>query len=60
MTLISRVFSYNFLTLSDWKNYCHIMYQMPQDLGEEYRVNLDSSELDVELEEKDDHLETFV
>ena len=36
------------------------MYQMPQDLGEEYRVNPDSSKPDVELEEKDDHLETSV
>ena len=42
------------------ENYYHIMSLMPQDaLGEEQKVDLDSLELDVIMEETNDELETW-
>lgn len=40
------------------QNYYHIISQLPHDLGEEDRVNLDSLEPGVELEEEEDPPET--
>ena len=36
------------------QSYYHIMSQLPHDMGEEDRMNLDSPEPDVELEEKEE------